>query len=248
MPYKPSQSTKRSSLGNLISSILTMLILCSASASLHAKVYIHNHTLVYQGEITKDNNSAAFSLFENAKVKPEVLAITSGGGNVDLGMDLGEFVLNHALDVSVESFCFSSCANYVFTAGKNKWLGEKALLGWHGDAASAYWRDSDIDAMVRDLEGEEKRTKWQALRRHYNNVTQNSVARERRFFERIGTDRALLTIGLSKEFVQAAVKQKARGWTIAPSLLEQMGVKNIKFLTQPWFPKDNPSFPLLILE
>ncbi len=223
-------------------------LLLATSFGLHAKVFLDEKTLVYQGEISKENNENAFELFKQAEVKPTTLAITSGGGNVDLGMDLGEFVLEHSLDVKVSTFCFSSCANYVFTAGKNKWLGEKAILGWHGDAASAYWRDSDIDAMVRHLEGEEKSKKWQELRQHYDDITQRSVAREKRFFERISTDHALLTIGLSKDLIKAAVEQKARGWTATPALLEKMGVNNIKFISSPWQPGNDPRFPLLILE
>lgn len=231
---------------NLLPCGIFFLLLISFNVS--ARVFIESDSLVYQGEISKQNNLDAFSFYQDASVKPSVLVITSGGGNIDLGMDLGEFVLEHNLDVRVDTFCFSSCANYVFTAGNKKWLGEKAILGWHGDAASAYWRDSDIDAMVSHLKGEEKDTQWQLLRRHYDEVIEASVLREKHFFERIATDHALLTIGLSKDFVKAAVKQKARGWTVAPSLLESMGVTNIKFVSKPWFPKHNPRFPLLILQ
>lgn len=227
-------------------SVLIAVSLFSYDAA--AGVSIENNALVYEGSISKKNNGRVIKLYEAAKEKPAVLVITSGGGNVDLGMDLGEFVLEHNLDVKVNTFCFSSCANYVFTAGRNKWLGEKAILGWHGDAASAYWRDSDIDEMVSHLEGEEKSKKWQELRQHYDDITQRSVAREKYFFDRISTDHTLLTLGLSKEFTSAAIKQKARGWTFTPSLLKQMGVENIKFISQPWFPVNHPQFPLLIFK
>jgi hypothetical protein len=231
---------------NLLPCGIFFLLLISFNVS--ARVFIESDSLVYQGEISEQNNRDAFTFFQEANVKPSVLVITSGGGNIDLGMDLGEFVLKHKLDVRVDTFCFSSCANYVFTAGNNKWLGEKAILGWHGDAASAYWRDSDIDAMVSHLEGEQKEAQWQLLRRYYDEVIEASVLREKQFFERISTDQALLTIGLSKECVKAAVQQKARGWTLTPSLLAKMGVANIKFISKPWFPKHNPRFPLLILQ
>ena len=94
-----------------------------------AGVSIENRELVYEGPISAKNNERAITLYEAAVDKPSTLVITSGGGNVDLGMDLGEFILEHDLDVKVNTFCFSSCANYVFTAGKNKWLGENAILG-----------------------------------------------------------------------------------------------------------------------
>ena len=94
----------------------------------------------------------------------------------------------------------------------------------------------------------EKSKKWQELRQHYDDITQRSVAREKRFFERISTDHALLTIGLSKDLIKAAVEQKARGWTATPALLEKMGVNNIKFISSPWQPGNDPRFPLLILQ
>ena len=94
-------------------------VLLFMSFNLSAKVYIESDALVYQGEISKQNNLDAFTFYQDASVKPSVLVITSGGGNIDLGMDLGEFVLEHNLDVRVDTFCFSSCANYVFTAGNN---------------------------------------------------------------------------------------------------------------------------------
>ena len=45
---------------------------------------------------------------------------------------IGEWVFDHQLDVIVDELCFSSCANYIFTAGKNKIIGKDAIVGWHG--------------------------------------------------------------------------------------------------------------------
>lgn len=228
--------------------VIVYCILLAMTPITFAGVSLDKHTIVYQGEINAINNQRVYDLYQTANEKPTTLAITSGGGNIDLGMDLGEFILTHHLDVRIEQFCFSSCANYVFTAGHTKWLGENAILGWHGDAASAYWRDSDIDAMVTHLNGMERQAKWRELREHYDQVIETSTQREIAFFKRIEVDHALLTIGLSKDIAKAAKRYQARGWTVTPALLTKMGVKNLNPITKPWYPKENPTFPLLILQ
>jgi hypothetical protein len=49
--------------------------------------------LVYKGGLSKEANERLFKLYKNARVKPHLLKITSGGGDIDLGMDLGEWSL-----------------------------------------------------------------------------------------------------------------------------------------------------------
>ena len=47
-------------------------------------------------------------------------------------MKIGLWIFDHELDVIVDELCFSSCANYIFTAGKNKIIEKDAIVGWHG--------------------------------------------------------------------------------------------------------------------
>lgn len=224
------------------------LLLSLFSATLDAKVSLDGKTLHYVGEISQENNTKFQALYEQAKDKPTLLAITSGGGNIDLGMDLADLVLEYNLDVRVDTFCFSSCANYVFTSGHHKWLGANAILGWHGDAASAYWRDSDIDNMVGHLTEPQRSQEWQRLRQHYNDVIKRAILREKALFQRLGIDHSLLTIGLRKDLAIVAKSSKARGWTITPALLLKMGINNIKYISTPWYPRKNRKFPLLIID
>jgi hypothetical protein len=90
--------------------------------------------LVYQGHLSQAANELIFTIYKNAQVKPKVLRINSGGGDVNLGMDLGGWVFQNQLDVEVIGQCFSSCANYIFTAGKSKVLNPDSILLWHGGA------------------------------------------------------------------------------------------------------------------
>lgn len=224
---------------------ITVLFFFSYVTTVLADVKLAGDTLIYQGQITQENNRQAYALFDSAEVKPNSLTITSGGGNVDLGMDLAEFVLAKKMNVRVPTFCFSSCANYVFVAGQRKWLGDKAVLGWHGNAASAKWLDADIDNMVKGLTGEEKKQEWERLRSHYDQVIELASAREKALYLRLGVDTKLLELGMSPSLIKAARKAKARGWTASQKLMESMGLSNIDSDKESWKPQQNKHFPLL---
>jgi hypothetical protein len=101
------------------------------------------------------------------------LVITSHGGLVDAALDMAEAVVDHGLDVEVPQACLSSCANYVFPAGRKKRLGHSRAVGWHGNMAhvlhlqqtgQASWSEPEIES-ARRLE-----------------------RREQAFFQRIGVD------------------------------------------------------------
>ncbi|MEM9103354.1 MAG: hypothetical protein AAGB12_13635 [Pseudomonadota bacterium] len=104
--------------------------------SLNNNVYLKNNTLHYYGKITENNNEELFTAYHKASKKPSRLKITSKGGDIKHGMALGKFVWKNKLDIEVGEYCLSSCANYVFTAGKRKILNQTSTLGWHGGAAS----------------------------------------------------------------------------------------------------------------
>ena len=97
-------------------------------------VYLAKGNIYYFGELSKASNSKVIELYSQAKIKPQRLVIFSGGGDVYLGMQLGEFIFDNKLDVEVNKFCFSSCANYIFTAARNKYLHKDSVLGWHGSS------------------------------------------------------------------------------------------------------------------
>ncbi|RVT44230.1 hypothetical protein EMM73_17080 [Rheinheimera sediminis] len=224
-------------------------LLCQ-SVPATAKVWLDADRVYYKGQISAEDNKKLMQLYQQAKSKPTRLVIQSGGGNIDLGMDLADFVIQQQLDVEVPEFCFSSCANYVFVAGKSKWLGENAVLGWHGNAASARWLDEDIDAMVKNLEGEERQQQWLKLRLHYDQVILKATQREALLYQQLGVDPALLTIGLQPELRSVAKQQRYRGWTFNSLVLNQLGVQSINPGTAAkngWQPKLHPRFKLMII-
>lgn len=95
-------------------------------------VYYEDGKIHYEGRITQEKNKIFFDLVD--KVKTDAIYINSGGGEAEQGMALGDFIYDNKMNVYITHFCFSSCANYVFTSGKDKFISEHALIGYHGGA------------------------------------------------------------------------------------------------------------------
>jgi hypothetical protein len=61
-----------------------------SSQNSKATVGIEDGQLIYKGEITETSNNVIFSLFRAAELKPNRLLISSQGGEIGAGMDLGQ--------------------------------------------------------------------------------------------------------------------------------------------------------------
>jgi hypothetical protein len=127
--------------------------------------------IVFQGRIDEPSAREFLRLAGDPSV--HVLVIRSAGGFVGAALDMAEAVHARGLDVEVDQFCLSSCANYVFPAGRRKWLSGPAVVGWHGDMAHVLYRARRGD----EHWSEELMAQARAL-----------AAREDAFFRSIGVD------------------------------------------------------------
>lgn len=160
--------------------LMPLLVSCSAQLetnhNLESAVYTNGQTLAYMGEITKRKNKNLFSAFSDYE-GPKTLTISSLGGDIMAGIELGNWVLENNLDVEIVNTCASSCANYVFPAGKRKILNSDAVLLWHGSSFQP-----DIDALVQS--GDQFALEWREA--------------ETTFWKRIGLSPNITTCGLSQ--------------------------------------------------
>lgn len=132
----------------------------------------------------------------------ETLAIASPGGELNLGMDLADLVVDHGLDVRVVGWgCASSCANYVFPAGRHKFVDSGAVVVWHGSA------------LQKGLGG------WWRVLPAMRAYARKVKARQRLFYERIGVD-ARVTI-LGQELGCRCL------WTLRPLDMAKFGIRDV---------------------
>lgn len=184
---------------------------------------------VYKGEISAVNNAAFFKRYAGKPVAQ--LDINSVGGEVEAGIELGLWVHRHGLDVTVTGLCLSSCANYVFTAGRHKDIKPGAVVAWHGNyhhlEETGLWRDDVALRMRRD--GEDKNTATRIVRAQVDKL----LAMEKQFFLEIGVDEYLCWVGKMPPF---SVRDY---YTLAVEDMARFGVRDV---SQPWQSRD-PSAP-----
>jgi hypothetical protein len=99
-----------------------------------ALVRVQGDTLYYTGNLSKAS-SAVFDAAVAGLRRGQLtrLVISSGGGDTVAGRHVGRWVRDMALVVEVDIICFSSCADYIFPAGRARVIRADAFVGWHGN-------------------------------------------------------------------------------------------------------------------
>lgn len=188
--------------------------------------------LVYVGEITDAANVKAKDIYARVAVKPETFVVTSPGGSIEAGLDLGEWIVESGLVVEVDRLCASSCANYVFVAGREKRLRRHSLLLWHG---SAWQRSFDRFA---DPDHPDFREEFVELRE-----------REVSFFDRIGVDNLITVYGQTVRlpvtaYLRPLVRRPLQGYDYDLEDMRRMGVTGIELVDGEWNWREEWSVPV----
>lgn len=200
------------------------------------KVRLSDCCIEYQGLITSEANDGVYELYEEASPKPTVIVIESIGGGAGAAMQLGMWMLDHDMDVKVDTYCYSSCANYVFLAGRNKLLAPHASIMWHGGTTQPIDRP-ELEHLLDDMLGaldDDARTAVLAERPREQLLKQleqsrlELVARETQFFERIGVDQRITVLGHLFERELLAHDHDYSGWDLSIEDLDRLGVKHIQ--------------------
>ena len=95
----------------------------------------------FSGQLTVERVTAFISKHQNTTAK--TLIIRSGGGDAVASISLANWVLDKQLDVQVDIFCMSGCANYVLAAGKQKRIEPGGAVIWHGGLKQKNFRDGN---------------------------------------------------------------------------------------------------------
>lgn len=181
------------------------------------KVYIdQNNTMNYEGSITEEANTQLFKLYKQSETKPQNLKVSSPGGNVMLGLELGNWIFDRQLNVIVDRVCASSCANYVFPAGKTKYLHKHSALIWHGNSYQ-----EDINENY--LDGEQHAVKYREA--------------ENAFYKKINVHPMLAEYGHKEftfwNFLYHYFKDTV-GYDYSISDMQRFGLTNIVLLDNTW--------------
>jgi len=154
--------------------------------------------VVYRGRLTERGLDA----LRHAGAEPQVttLLIESSGGEIVVGMDFGNWVAERELNVVIDHACLSSCANYVFTAGRQKEIQPGAVVAWHGSAKQPGLLEQLHELVEKDIASqglppqEQKRELRRARRANVRYLT-GAIRKQDEFFYRVGVDEYVTRIG-----------------------------------------------------
>ena len=203
------------------------------------EITINNDVIYYRGEINQKNYESFLEKVNNSNKKITKLIINSGGGNTVYGRKIGEFIFDNKLDVEVESFCFSSCANYIFPAGKTKYIQKDAIVGFHGSEHQVFLTKNKNKTIQQQIKKELIKALTEA------NNTQNkddiekiaiietkrsmeSLKEEKLFYKKIKVDISLPILGI-KSLIDKN-NTKYMGFTYKIDDFKKFGVKNVIYL------------------
>ncbi|NLN58682.1 MAG: hypothetical protein GX151_12345 [Gammaproteobacteria bacterium] len=172
-------------------------------------------TLIYDGPLSEEANTRAAELLKQSG-QVDTLKINSRGGEIGLWMDLGNLVYDHQLNVEVGQHCFSSCANYVFPAGKVKYLNLRSQLGWHGGSLQKMQIES---AEMEQI---------------YNEYIGPIRAKETAFFQKIKVHQASTIAGQAPQYDQY---QHYVGWRYTREKMRSFGIDQVRYKQWLWLPK-----------
>lgn len=217
-----------------IGALLSLLAINTAAAHETAQVFVLNGELNYIGQISPEANRMAFKALSDHDNNIKWLSIRSTGGDVEAGLELGLRVYRSGLGVKVVEYCLSSCANYVFTAGKEKIVSNFAMIGFHGGASSTRFNMQAVQESQKGMSAEEIarfKQAFQELRGKY-------IRLEEDFYRQIGVRQDITTIGQSGEYeARYSGRPEVVGWYYTPGALGKLGVANITVINPPWIPR-----------
>jgi hypothetical protein len=99
-----------------------------------SKVTLSNGVLLIQGRLDADLLAQFRRVVGTGDLHDVRVRLRSPGGDTFVGMAMGREIHRRHLDVEVDGYCQSSCANYLFTAGRRKYLRSVDQVRFHGGA------------------------------------------------------------------------------------------------------------------
>lgn len=215
-------------------------------------IYINqDNELIYSGKIDVQGFKKLKLLYDNAKIKPTLLVVTSSGGKGNAGMDMGFWVYENKLDVEIPCFCASACANFIFTAGRTKILGRAALLMWHGGShqPNLFSQIDNISNNVINIgsyqasyEKDAKCTFGQTkeeCKRIYEKALYIGKFKESLFFYTLGLDQNIPYYGQLPYYTSKIDLSSYGGFYYSLKDMKRMGILNISVKGGKWEPELN---------
>jgi hypothetical protein len=205
----------------------------------------------YKIEITNDNHvrfSGEFSSlvvddviqnFRNSKSK--WLIIKSKGGEVKSALRLADYIYDNRINVIIEDYCISSCANYIFPAADIKIIDKTGVLGFHGGPRDPIEIDvKDLGEQFESMPKEQKAAVIAAMKSDMQSIQKSLSTLENSFYTKIGVSKELPYFGIAVATSEMKNTNPDKYWGFFYSLekMKEMNITNIYIAGGSWSPRD----------
>jgi len=227
-----------------------------------ATITVEGSTIIFDGDIEDSTYRDFLMAVRGKEDQITAIRINSPGGITDQGMMIGEWVFDHQLDVIVEDLCFSSCANYIFAAGKNKIIEKDAIVGWHGSEQQDPFIAAGLGISMAELFGRnyDEMVEWGDIPAgeskegfvEHMMADEFGAGDETSFLEKIGVNLYLMVYGfLPGQFDYYYIQQtEFGGWTFSIEDMAKFGVHNVTYRGEGQYPSEKglENFPVAVFE
>lgn len=204
-------------------------------------VYQSNNAIVYDGYITKKGLNKFEKILSKTPNPSQLLIIRSQGGEVIPAIKMANIIYNQHMDIQVKGFCASSCANYIFPAGNNKFLEKHAVLLWHGGALSDLASIGEKTINQSALEHKWDQKKIEETKKIFLKSELEFKASEKELYQKLKIDPYLPVYGHAKSCLDKYTTFEVDFFYYALEDMEKMGLKNIQIVNNE---KWEPEFPI----
>jgi hypothetical protein len=195
----------------------------------------------------------------------------SGGGDGFTAMAIGLLIHRHNWDVEVVGLCASSCANFIFPAGKTKYLHRHSMLLLHGGPYQANFMEmaekfdkelttngAPVESVTlgqKDKEGTIRfapnKSKAEQEVHEFLSITNISTAVDMvskmrsasdKFYEELGVNPLLPTYGQIGGYEPNYKSYKYGGFIYRLDSLRRLGIANIELKDGAWHPERHPAY------
>lgn len=213
-----------------------------------ARVEVRGDTLYYSGNLS----AASTKVFDAAVagIAPGQLTrmvVSSGGGDTIAGRHVGRWVQRMGLVVEVDAICFSSCADYLFPAGRARVIRADAWVGWHGnerqfDVLAARHGVPLADELRRFVPANTPKPQADAFVRDLVARIAETRQDEADFYAGLGMDDAFAVCAVGDEPEQRFGFTGRKGWGFSVEDMVQLGLANTVYLGSGRYEQDSAGF------
>lgn len=213
-----------------------------------ARVEVRGDTLYYSGNLS----AASTNVFDAAVAGIEPgqltrLVVSSGGGDTIEGRHVGRWVQRMGLVVEVDAICFSSCADYLFPAGRARVIRADAWVGWHGnerqfDVLAARHGVPLADELRRFVPPNTPPAQADAFVRDLVARIAETRQDEADFYAQLGLDDAFAVCAVGDELEQRFGFTGRKGWGFTVEDMVRLGLANTVYIGSGRYELDSAGF------